>query len=168
MKKRELASWVGLAALGVFLIAVCGVVGWAIMPRERRLLLGAQAEFAVDKPQARALDPGIHLFVVNLRGQVIAWDAKAPVTKGTRCNYKWVPTNNRFEDPCSGSKWCLDGTVADDRYGPVRTLDQYRIKVDGSGNVWLYPGQKIQGQLVPTAVSPELDTIRHACDSVTP
>ena len=149
MRKRELASWVGLAALGVFLIALCAVVGWSILPRERRLPLGTQAEFPVDKPQARALDPGIHVFVVNLHGQLIAWDSKAPVTKGTRCNYKWVPTNHRFEDPCSGNKWCLDGTVADDRYGPVRTLDQYRVEVDSNGNVWLHPDQIVLGTPAP-------------------
>jgi hypothetical protein len=149
MKKRELAGWIGLAALGVFLIALCAVVGWSLMPRERRLPLGSQVEFPVDEPQARALDPGIYVFIVNLRGELIAWDANAPVTKGIRCLYKWVPTNHDFEDPCSGNKWCLDGTVADVRYGPVRTLDHYRLEVDSNGNVSLYPDRKILGTPAP-------------------
>jgi hypothetical protein len=145
MKRRELAGWIGLATLGVALLALCAVVGWSLLPRERLLPLGLESSFPLDQPQPRALERGIRVFVVNLNGQLIAWDAQAPVSRGTRCFYKWVPTNHRFEDPCSGSKWCLDGTVADDRYGPVRTLDQFRLTVDRAGNVWLDPDKKLLG-----------------------
>jgi hypothetical protein len=149
LNRRELAGWIGLATLAIAVMAACAVVGWSLLPRERRLALGAQSLFPVDRPETRAVDPGIHVFVVNLRGQLFAWDMNAPVEKGTRCFYKWVPTNHRFEDPCSGDKWCLDGTVADDRNGPARTLDSYRLTVDANGIVWLYPDQLILGTPAP-------------------
>ena len=43
MKRRELAGWIGLATLGVAMIALCAVVGWPLVPRERRLPLGTPA-----------------------------------------------------------------------------------------------------------------------------
>ena len=143
MKRRELASWIGLATLAVAMLAVCGVVGWSLLPRERRLSLGPQTSFPTDQPKFLALDPSIYIFVVNLDGELVAWNAVAPTEGGY--HYKWVPTNHRFEDPASGDKWCLDGTVVDQRFTPARTLDQYRLEVDQAGNVWLYPNQKILG-----------------------
>ena len=153
MKKRELAAWVGIAALGVFVLTVCGVVGWALVPRERRLSLGPRSSFPIDRPEYRALDTQVHVFVVNLHGELIAWDASAAVDRP--CSLiKWVPANHRFEDPCTAGKWCLDGTVADSRIAPgsaIRRLDRYRLEVDEAGNVWLYPDQKTLGTPVATA-----------------
>jgi hypothetical protein len=170
VKRRELAAWVGLAALGVFLMALCAVVGWSMLPREQLLPLGPQTNFPIDEPEYRAVDTQIHIFVINLHGELIAWDASAAVDQP--CSLiKWVPTNNRFEDPCTAGKWCLDGAVADSWISPgsaIRTLDRFRLEVDRDGNVWLNPDQKIQGQPVPTAVSHDLETIRHACDYLIP
>src|SRR5258707_13830824 len=103
MKKRELARWVGLAALGVFLVALCGFVGWSLLPRERLLPLGPQSGFPTDRPEYRALDPGIYIFVVNLRGELFAWDSNAPVAQPSSC-IRRVPTNFRFEDPPTAGK----------------------------------------------------------------
>src|SRR5258707_4782201 len=98
MKKRELARWVGLAALGVFLVALCGFVGWSLLPRERLLPLGPQSGFPTDRPEYRALDPGIYIFVVNLRGELFAWDANAPVDQPFS-RISWGPTTFRVDDP---------------------------------------------------------------------
>lgn len=50
------------------------------------------------------------------------------------CLYKWEGTNKRFECPCHGSKFELDGTYIE---GPAaRDLDRYSVTVrDGSGQV---------------------------------
>ena len=49
------------------------------------------------------------------------------------CLYKWVPTNFRFECPCHGSKFQLDGTYIE---GPApRSLDRFAITLkDEAGN----------------------------------
>uniref|UniRef100_UPI0035E42AE4 QcrA and Rieske domain-containing protein n=1 Tax=Thermoflexus sp. TaxID=1969742 RepID=UPI0035E42AE4 len=50
------------------------------------------------------------------------------------CLYKWVPSNFRFECPCHGSKFQLDGTYIE---GPApRDLDRFVIYLkDASGRV---------------------------------
>lgn len=59
--------------------------------------------------------------------------ALRPVCTHLACLYKWVATNNRFECPCHGAKFALDGTLIS---GPApRNLDLYLITVttkDGS------------------------------------
>jgi cytochrome b6-f complex iron-sulfur subunit len=50
------------------------------------------------------------------------------------CLYKWVPTNDRFECPCHGSKYLPTGIRVD---GPARrNLDVFVIQaVDANGKV---------------------------------
>jgi nitrite reductase/ring-hydroxylating ferredoxin subunit len=50
------------------------------------------------------------------------------------CIYAWVPTNNRFECPCHGSKYRLDGRRVE---SPApRTLDRFYIAaLDEADNV---------------------------------
>jgi len=50
------------------------------------------------------------------------------------CLYKWVPSNNRFECPCHGSKYQLNGDWIE---GPApRNLDRFVIEaVDAGGKV---------------------------------
>ena len=50
------------------------------------------------------------------------------------CLYKWVPTNDRFECPCHGSKYLTNGVRID---GPARrNLDVLVVQaVDASGQV---------------------------------
>ncbi len=50
------------------------------------------------------------------------------------CLYKWESANNRFECPCHGSKFKLDGTYIE---GPApRDLDRFKLTVvDAAGNV---------------------------------
>ncbi|MGH2537489.1 MAG: ubiquinol-cytochrome c reductase iron-sulfur subunit, partial [Candidatus Promineifilaceae bacterium] len=50
------------------------------------------------------------------------------------CIYKWVPANSRFECPCHGSKYRLDGRRVE---APApRTLDRFKLSaLDDSDNV---------------------------------
>jgi len=49
------------------------------------------------------------------------------------CLYKWEPSNNRFECPCHGSKFSLEGDYIE---GPApRSLDNFIIELVDNGNV---------------------------------
>ena len=49
------------------------------------------------------------------------------------CLYKWEPSNNRFECPCHGSKFNLEGHFIE---GPApRSLDQFLVEVVEGGSV---------------------------------
>jgi hypothetical protein len=86
----------------------------------------------------------------------------ATLATGTRCLIRWVPINNRFEDPCSGNKWCLDGTIADNRNGAERMLDRYRVDMDGT--VWLRPEQLATGMPMMTDVPESFGSYAYQCD----
>jgi hypothetical protein len=126
----------------------CAALTWAAIPREPAFDLGPAADFPLGQPARRAVTNGVEVYLVSMNGTPTAWDARAPLA-GTRCLYRWVPTNTRFEDPCSGNKWCLDGTIADDRAGAERTLDAYVLTVDDHGHVWLRPGRLATGTPMP-------------------
>lgn len=77
------------------------------------------------------------------------------------CLFKWVPTNNRFECPCHGSKFQANGTYISgpaprnlDRFavtvktpgGPVATdAEGGPVKVDGALQIDINTGKKIRG-----------------------
>ena len=152
LTRRERLAYVFLAALAASALLICAGLGWAAVPRERRVRLGTVEEFPEGKPAHFALAEYPPVYGVRLAGTPVAWDARAPVEgRSTRCRFVWVPTNNRFEDPCSGNKWCLDGTIADNRYGPSRTLDRYALIVDPDGQVWLRPDRVVLGSPQPGA-----------------
>jgi cytochrome b6-f complex iron-sulfur subunit len=53
------------------------------------------------------------------------------------CLPKWVPTNYRFECPCCGSKYHLDGTWIE---GPAkRGLDRFKLEITTSETVLVTP-----------------------------
>jgi cytochrome b6-f complex iron-sulfur subunit len=64
------------------------------------------------------------------------------------CLYKWVPPNSRFECPCHGSKFELDGTYIE---GPApRSLDRFEISiVDADGNVLAQSDEEGNPLVVP-------------------
>src|SRR3989338_10911295 len=66
------------------------------------------------------------------------------------CIYKWVPTNDRFECPCHGSKYLPSGVRVD---GPARrNLDVFIVQaLDASGQV-LAETEAAAGSLEGTAV----------------
>ena len=91
--------------------------------------------------------PDVRIWLVNI-GDARVGDNRQPndytVKPGVRalykicvhlgCLYKWVPTNDRFECPCHGSKYLASGSRID---GPAtRNLDSFPIEfVDDAGNV---------------------------------
>ena len=162
-KGREIIGWIGLVTVCLTALVMCAALTWAAIPRERGLELGSVSDLPTGQPEHRALAIGT-IYLVNLNGTPIAWEARAPV-EGTRCIIRWVPTTTRFEDPCSGNKWCLDGTMADNTYGADRTLDRYVLEVDADGTVWLQPLKQATG--VPRWLSDTPDLIpspNYHCD----
>lgn len=68
-----------------------------------------------------------YIWVVNTGKELIMFNRRTPHVWG--CMYKWVTSNKRFEDPCSGAKFSLMGTLID---GPgMRSLDRYAYRIVG-------------------------------------
>jgi cytochrome b6-f complex iron-sulfur subunit len=73
------------------------------------------------------------------------------------CLFKWVDTNNRFECPCHGSKFQLDGTYIE---GPApRSLDQFPVEaLDAEDNVLAQSDGKAPLQLPEGTAKIQVDT----------
>jgi len=156
MTRREFLYYIWAASITLFMAETGGAILWFAVPRFRAGEFGGVFEFDIGKiPQPDSgpvpYDDG-RFWLVNL-GDEDAGDERleryvggrpyAKQEKGIKalykicvhlgCIYKWVPTNNRFECPCHGSKYLPSGIRIG---GPARrNLDVFVITVlDASGN----------------------------------
>lgn len=66
------------------------------------------------------------------------------------CLYKWSGSNTRFECPCHGSKFTLNGDYIE---GPApRSLDQFEVQIIDSGNI-IAVTQDTPDRIVPPSLS---------------
>jgi|DewCreStandDraft_5_1066085.scaffolds.fasta_scaffold00322_28 hypothetical protein len=156
MNRQEALACSCLAGMILALCALVAVSLWFALPREEVFSLGRVTDFPPGAPQYRVLRSDLAVYVVNLNGQLLAWDAQATAQYPYSCRIKWVALNNRFEDPCSGAKWCADGALADLRFaGYARSLDLYPLEITVEGEVLLHPFRKVPGTPLPEEVRRE-------------
>ncbi|MFQ5407667.1 MAG: ubiquinol-cytochrome c reductase iron-sulfur subunit [Anaerolineales bacterium] len=151
MTRREFLYYVWAASMAIFTAEFTGLMIWFMFPRFRAGEFGGLFTLAlgeippVDSEPAEF--PAGRFWLVNL-GEKRLNDSRQPtdyvVQPGVRvlykvcvhlgCLYKWVPTNDRFECPCHGSKYLVTGTRID---GPAtRNLDTFQFDfVDANGSV---------------------------------
>ena len=128
-----------------------GALVWFLIPRFRAGEFGGAFTIEVGEvppPDSGPVDyPDGRFWLVNLSQQgandprILPGYVTAPcvialyqVCVHPGCTYKGVPTNNRDECPCHGSKYLLNGVRID---GPARCdLDRFVIRtVDATGSV---------------------------------
>ena len=157
MTRREFLYYIWAASITLFMAEMGGATLWFAVPRFRAGEFGGIFEFDIGKiPQPDTgpvpYDDG-RFWLVNLGDkdanderlqQYVGGQPYAKQAKGIKalykicvhlgCIYKWVPTNDRFECPCHGSKYLPSGVRIG---GPARrNLDVFVITVlDASDNV---------------------------------
>ncbi len=136
--------WAG-AAIAVLGSAI-GISYWYLQPARDPVPLGHIAEVSRKLPLYLPISSDLAVYLVELDGEYFAWDAISPRSK---CRFSWVSINNRFEDPCSGEKWCMDGTIADRRFRDATTLFMYEIDILADGQMMLHPWNRVQGEPLP-------------------
>jgi cytochrome b6-f complex iron-sulfur subunit len=137
--------------MALILAESTGALVWFLIPRFKEGEFGGV--FSIDAAELPAVDTGPkeypdgRFWLVNL-GQAALADPRQPADYVARagvaalykvcvhlgCLYKWVPTNDRFECPCHGSKYLANGVRID---GPARrNLDVFVVQaVDANGQV---------------------------------
>jgi cytochrome b6-f complex iron-sulfur subunit len=146
MTRREFLYYVWGASMALFMAQTGGALVWFALPR----FFGGK--IALDISAIPGVDTGPKDFpegrfwLVNLGPKSVSDErqpADYPVKEGVLaiykvcvhlgCLYKWVPTNDRFECPCHGSKYLANGVRVD---GPARrNLDAFVIEaLDANGN----------------------------------
>ncbi len=137
------------AAFIALIVSVAAVSYWYLRPHEEPVPVANIADLEPGDPMLRGVDSDLAVYLVHIDGEIRAWDAISP---RSQCRFSWVPINNRFVDPCSGEKWCMDGTIADRRFRDATSLQSYEIDVHSNGQILVYPLKKFAGE----PLSPEL------------
>lgn len=136
INRREFLNYAWLASMGLLLAQTTGVGVLFTYPRFREGEFGGAFELGqaneVLPPQESVPVPfqDGKFWLVNLDQGVLAL---YKVCTHLGCLYAWSDINFRFECPCHGSKFELDGTYIE---GPApRSLDRFPVKaLDAQGN----------------------------------
>lgn len=167
MTRREFLYYIWGASMALFMAELGGATLWFALPRFREGEFGGVFTLGLDTLPPVDADPKEfpegRFWLVNLGDQTVS-DPRQPAQFGAQtgvkalykvcvhlgCLYKWVPTNNRFECPCHGSKYLKTGVRTE---GPAtRNLDVLVIQaVDASGKV-LAETQPTDGSLEGSSI----------------
>ena len=145
--RREFLNYVWGASMALFMAELGGAIFLFALPRFKEGEFGGQKTIGTvgDRLPAADAQPvaygDVKLWLVNIGPQAAAKGggkqgllALYKVCVHLGCLYAWVDSNARFECPCHGSKYQLDGTYIE---GPApRDLDRFVVQLlDDSGNV---------------------------------
>jgi len=149
--RREFLYYVWAASIACFTAETTGALLWFALPRAHANKFGGPFTIPPEEIPLPDSLPARYtagrFWLVNI-GTERATDPRHPQNAVTQpglaaffalcthehCDYKWVPINNRFECPCHGAKFLLDGTRVD---GPAqRDLDRFQIRaLDADGGL---------------------------------
>jgi len=172
MTRREFLYYIWGASIALVTAETAGAILWYALPRFKAGEFGGTFQLDVAKVPAADSPPVAYnegkFWLVNIgpqaaqqtqgrgsspQGESQGVMALYKVCTHLGCLYKWVDNNNRFECPCHGSKFHLNGTWIE---GPApRNLDRFVVQaVDASGKVLAEtpigdPNQAAAGGSVP-------------------
>lgn len=152
VNRREFLYYIWGASLALFTAELGGLIIWFMIPRFREGEFGGNfTKQLADLPPVNTppiADSKGRFWLVNVDNQQdsiyfpLGDDDDGPIegvmaiyTVCTHlgCIYDWNAANNRFECPCHGSKYRLDGRRIKDP--APRTLDRFKVTlVDADGN----------------------------------
>jgi hypothetical protein len=143
INRRELLMTSFLAAVVLLAITLMAALLWLLLPYQQLTTVGDAADFPPSDQPYRTNYTDSPVFIVNTGEGILAFSKRTPRPEPWDCWYAWNQANNQFIDPCSGSKFALDGTLLE---GPAeRGLDQYEVTVR-NGRIQINFDKLILGQ----------------------
>ena len=124
--RREFLFYVWGASIALLLGQSTGIIIWFMLPRFRAGEFGGVFEgVSVPEPGSEPIQNAAGRFwMANSEDGIVALYT---VCTHLGCLYSWIPANTRFECPCHGSKFRLDGSYIE---GPApRSLDRFAMTV---------------------------------------
>ena len=141
--RREFLYVLWAGALTAFIAGIVAITYWYVRPHARAVSVANVLDLEAGSPILRDVGGDLVVYLVRINGEIRAWDAASPLS---RCRLIWVGFNQRFEDPCSGAKWCIDGSIADRRFRDATTLVGYETNLSSDGQVLVNSLKAIAGQ----------------------
>lgn len=171
INRREFLYYIWGASLALFTAEFTGLLVWFMIPRFREGEFGGK--FAVDIATLPAVntapvsytDGRFWLVQVDTdQANELMYASEEDPSEGIKgllaiykvcthlgCIYAWVPVNNRFECPCHGSKYRLDGRRIQDP--APRDLDRFKVEVWDAENQLLASSPEVDGAWGPVDIS---------------
>jgi len=130
-----MAYYIFFAALAVSGMALVVGVLWMLLPPPppTRVLVGSANDFPPNPQPYRILIEGKSFFLVRTDDLTQLIEPIVVASGYGQCALKWVPVNNRFEDPCWGSKFDLQGQWLS---GPPRRVYVHPAEIE-DGRIWV-------------------------------
>jgi cytochrome b6-f complex iron-sulfur subunit len=145
ISRREFLYYIWGASIALYAAQFSGLLIWFLLPRFREGEFGGRFVVSVDElPEINAEPtnvPAGRFWLVNLdtrqpndlmkkapdeSADIVGVAAIYKVCTHLGCIYTWTEANNRFECPCHGSKYRLDGRRIE---SPApRALDRFRME----------------------------------------
>lgn len=152
INRREFLFYIWGASMALVMAGTGGAVLWFAFPRFREGEFGGVFRIPANLPATDAApqeNPEGRFWLVNTDEGVLAI---YKVCTHLGCLYKWVPSNNRFECPCHGSKFTREGEWIE---GPApRNLDRFVVRVVDDGGSVLAETLEGNANQEPTAGGP--------------
>ena len=146
MTRREFLYYIWGASIALVAAQSAGLLVWFLIPKFREGEFGGKFPVALDTITLKPNNEPINF--ANGRFWLVELDTTQPnalmyqaedesqpikgvaaiykVCTHLGCIYAWTPTNNRFECPCHGSKYRLDGRRIE---SPApRSLDRFKVE----------------------------------------
>lgn len=171
--RREFLYYIWGASIALFAAESAGLLVWFLIPKFREGEFGGTFTLAVDElPEVNAEPvnkPDGRFWLVNLDTTVPegsermyqAPDESSPiqgvaaiykVCTHLGCIYSWITVNNRFECPCHGSKYRLDGRRIE---SPApRTLDRFKVEALNEDQSQVLAASELVGDFYQPVVLP--------------
>lgn len=176
MSRREFLYYIWGASLALYLAQFSGLLVWFLIPRFREGEFGGLIPFDLANLPAINAEPlnvpDGRFWMVNLdmaQPNDLYWQAsdESEVKKGVAaiykvcthlgCIYSWIPANNRFECPCHGSKYRLDGRRIE---SPApRTLDRFKVLAYDANGTLLAESEQVDNFYQPLELPDETASI---------
>ena len=139
-RRQEVAIYAFTTALLLLLVTAIGLAFQYTLPAPNGVQLGSLADFPPSATPYRIARQHPIVYVVNAGEELQILASQDPHRWG--CRILWDRSNHRFDDPCLGSKYALDGIYI---LGPSpRGMDHYAYRII-NGNVWADVTKKMLG-----------------------
>jgi hypothetical protein len=129
--RREILSYLLILSALALTLGIGAALIQYLTPDRPTVSIGSVSEYPPGAEPRWVAVGTWQFWVVNLDGEIVVFNPVSTL-RSLPCRVKWT-SNQRFESPCGGEKFEIDGTWA---FGPApRDMDRYGYTIDERGQI---------------------------------